>query len=214
MKRTKAFLFLATILVVLIGVPVFAQQTPQATQEPAKNTEQTTNKLTQASQREGDNKTNANPEELRLAGEKCRGAQVILQKHLDSSSEVRTNNIKRQQDSIKVLTNIVVRLDNTTDLNVSDLRNDIKQLSSLSAKFETDFANYQSTLRKSVNLACVSDSSNLELKKATSEIRTLREQLKIDVEDFADYTNDKTVKNLEEIGKKLKNNQSVSSVKA
>ena len=94
------------------------------------------------------------------------------------------------------------------------MKEDVKQLGELSAKFETDFANYQASIRQGVNATCGNSVDNTELKKAVSGIRTAREKLKNDVDAFADYVQGRAVKNLETVSKKVNSNQTVSGIEA
>ena len=210
MNKIKHYLSIAAITAILVGVPVFPQQ---PNNQPSQ-TNGTDTKLTQNSQKEAAIKQGFESAELRAASEKCRKAQLVLQKHLDSSEEIKQTHLKKQQDAIKSIKNIAIRLDNTSNVDTSDLKDDVKQLGELSAKFETDFANYQASIRQGVNATCGNSADNTELKKAVSGIRNAREKLKNDVDSFADYAQGKVIKNLETVSKKVNSNQTVSGVEA
>ena len=87
---------MAAITVILVGVPVFAQQPDNQQNQTNKDS-----KLTQNSQKEPASKQAFESVELRAASEKCRKAQLVLQKHLDSSEEIKQTHLRRQQDTIK-----------------------------------------------------------------------------------------------------------------
>ena len=137
---------------------------------------------------------------------RCERAQTQLQRHLDSSDDIKQKSLKRYDRLIDVLNNIIVRLEtNHPTVYTQPLEDDVSGFNDLVADFESDFGEYQARLRISVNVVCGTDGDITDLREAIALVRGARDTLRVDSKEVHDYVRETVRDNLESVREDLAN---------
>ena len=134
----------------------------------------------------------------------CERAQDRLDKRIEVSDKTKQRHLKRYQNLIDRLDNIVVRLEeNNSEVSTADISADITVLNDYVADFETKFSSFVSSMRTAANIQCPTDGNTDAIKEAVAKVRESNNDVRVAANTIREYVRNQVVTHMQTIRDEL-----------
>lgn len=207
-KKIKTSIFLIGILTLVPFVSVSAQEETQVQETPTETAETTTpdDKSAGRSERLESYKAKvsaklAESQSKRIAG-RCKSAQNKLSAYRKSATVVAENRTRVYQDVAEKLDNLLAKMQKA-ELNTQTLETAKNDMQSDLVILKASFENYDTALADLESMDCVSDPDAFNA--ALTEARSLRTELKAQVQEFRQFATVQMKQILQDLKSQLEN---------